>query len=177
MRRLLLILSLLFSAFMPASLSAQTTHLNVGSKQILLLTFWPKNGDQQGVYRRILAQFQDGTTNNDWSIPPGMTLVITDVHLPAINPGNPNPKEGLYWVCAWESSNPASGYLNLRFPITVRVDANTDLTTQTRSLTAGLVFDSSWPPAMRDLMNDPKALDISLVFVRPTALGYLVPTK
>jgi hypothetical protein len=171
--RLILTLLVVFSA--PAF--AQTTHLNTPVKQFVRIVFGQKSGDAPGIYRTMVAQFGDDATDSDWQIPEGMTLVITDISLASGNDGNPQPKEGLFWVYAWELANPNSSYRHLRIPISVRVEANTPLSVLTRSYTAGLAFNHDWQPAILDLANGKNQIDITLSLVRPIALGYLIQTK
>ena len=156
---------------------SQTTHLNSAVKQMVRIVFGHNASDPQGTYRGMYAQFGDDAVDSDWKVPEGMTLVITDISLAGTNDGNAQAKEGLFWICAWELANPGSTYLNFRMPITVRVEANTQVSVLSRSYTGGLTFNHDWQPAILDLMNAKNQSDITLAFVRPMALGYLISSK
>ncbi len=76
---LALVAVLALSALAPASLPAQSGHLNVPAKQMVRVRFSKSAADNAITRSKMSLIGPDGSYTDDWKIPAAQALVITDV--------------------------------------------------------------------------------------------------
>lgn len=175
MRRSLM-LSLALCAWAPAPLAAQAlSHLNVPPEQIVHLDFirlFPDDSNREGQYSGVILSTPDGTQKLMKAVPPGMALVITDLHVMFfVDPSEyPNGFMGAVTFGAQEID-----YREFRRSIdfTVTAPAGHGQASGHYAFTAGMAFSGKAIPVFT-LSPMPKSPDTRNPPVA-RASGYLVP--
>jgi hypothetical protein len=148
-------------------------HLGVPAAQHVQLSFLHRDGDPTNVFRVVCVLFPDGTSVNDYRIPKGTALVITDIHMQIVrvDPDLSVPLDGVLQLAAGDPSGGGTDALLVTLPMTA--SASQRRTAFSHSFTAGFTFAGKMSPVMTPIPLS--AAQVSGNFLG--ASGYIVSEK